>query len=505
MTFKEHVWSILNDPDDGRYHWFLWFINTLIVTSFGMLSYEVLAEPREEILRVMHTIDTVILTIFAIEYIGRLWTIRGWKPEVMKLSTWDKVKFYVFSRVKFVFSLWGLIDLMALLPIFPFLRSLRILRLLRLFRSVRVFRYAKPVQTLYNAFKDNSLLLGVSISFVMGSILLAAMMLFFAEYGDPNSQIDSFGDTVWWAIVTISTVGFGDITPVTPGGKVIGAALMFTGMFVIALFAGVISSTLVGHLLPLQQEQVRMSQITDHVVIAGWNDNVPMLIDQMLEEFGDRMPETIVMANRKRPESLDNQYTFVQGDSTKEKEFEKVRLKYARTVLAVSDDSPGPAKPQARDASTVLTVFTMRSIEKKFGDEREKPLHICAEILDPENTQHAFVAGADEVVPSSLLGYSVMAHTTSNPGVSGALSNLVLASGQNLYTSQLPVSILDDEEMEFWRLQDKLRDEHGALLLGLVHHDELRLNPPGSEKVYVDDEIVYLATRSISQDEHTSS
>jgi voltage-gated potassium channel len=497
MSFKEHVWSILNDPDDGRYHWFLWFINTLIVTSFAMLSYEVLAKPGEQVLQVMHTIDSVILTIFAVEYAGRLWTIKGWKPEVMKLSRWETVKFYVVSRVKFVFSLWGLIDLMALLPIFPFLRSLRILRLLRLFRSVRVFRYAKPVQTLYNAFKDNSLLLGVSISFVVGSIMLAALMLFFAEYGNPDSQIDSFGDTIWWAIVTISTVGFGDITPVTPGGKVIGAALMFAGMFVIALFAGVISSTLVGHLLPLQQEQVRMSQISDHVVIAGWNDNVPMLIDQMLEEFGEDMPKTILMANRPRPESLDNQYTFVQGDSTKEKEYEKVRLKYARTVLAVSDDSPGPTKPQARDASTVLTVFTMRSIEKKFAEDRDKKLHICAEILDPENMQHAFVAGADEVIPSSLLGYSIMAHTTSNPGVSTALSNLVLASGQNLYTSRLPVSLLDGQEMPFSRLQDKLREQYGALLLGLVHHDSLRLNPPSDEKVYVNDEIVYLGTRPI--------
>ncbi|MGM0556646.1 MAG: ion transporter [Myxococcota bacterium] len=497
MRLKEHVWSILNDPEDGRYHWFLWFINTLIITSVAMLTYEVLADPGEQILGVMHTVDAVILTIFSVEYVGRLWTIKGWKPEVMELSTWETVKFYVMSRLKFIFSLWGLIDLMALLPIFPFLRSLRILRLLRLFRSVRVFRYAKPIQTLYNAFKANSLLLGVSISFVIGSITLAAVMLFFAEYGDPNSQIDNFGDTLWWAIVTISTVGFGDITPVTPGGKVIGAALMFAGMFVIALFAGVISSTLVGHLLPLQQEQVRMSQTSDHVVIAGWNDNVPMLIDQMREEFGARMPKTIVMANRTRPSSLDSEHTFVQGDSTKEREYDKVRLKYARTVLAVSDDSPGPTKPQARDASTVLTVFTMRSIEKKFEHERSQKLHICAEILDPENMQHAFVAGADEVVPSSLLGYSVMAHTTSNPGVSSPLSNLVMASGQNLYTSRLPVSLLDGQEMPFSRLQDRLREESGALLLGLVHQDKLKLNPPGDEKVYVNDEIVYLASKSI--------
>lgn len=497
MTFKQHVWSILNDPEDGRYHWFLRFINTLIVTSFAMLSYEVLADPAEPVARVMHTIDSVILTIFTIEYFGRLWTIRGWKPEVMKLSKLQTVKFYIVSRLRFVFSLWGLIDLMALLPIFPFLRSLRILRLLRLFRSVRVFRYARPIKTLYNAFKGNSLLLGVSTSFVIGSILLAAMMLFFAEYGNPNSQIDSFGDTVWWAIVTISTVGFGDITPVTPGGKVIGAALMFAGMFVIALFAGVISSTLVGHLLPLQQEQVRMSQISDHVVIAGWNDNVPMLIDQMLEEFGESMPTTVVMANRPRPESLDSNYTFIQGDTTKENEYEKVRLKYARTVLAVSDDSPGPMKPQARDATTVLTIFTMRSVEKKFVDERQTKLHICAEILDPENMQHAFVSGADEVIPSSLLGYSIMAHTTINPGVSSALSNLVLASGQNLYTSRLPPSVLDGDDMEFSRLQDLLREKYGALLLGLVHHDELRLNPPGSKKIYVNDEIIYLGSSKI--------
>lgn len=498
MTIKEHVWSILNNRDDGRYHWFLWFINALIILSFFLLSYEVIMDPHEDIVRVIHTIDAVILVIFLIEYLGRLWTIRGWKPEVMKLSRWQTVKFYVLSRLKFVFSIWGLIDLMALLPIFPFLRSLRILRLLRLFRSVQIFRYARPLQTLLSAFKTNSLLLGVSVSFVVGAVLLSAMMLFFAEYGNPNSGVDHFGDTIWWAIVTISTVGFGDITPVTPGGKVIGGALMFTGMFVIALFAGVISSTLVGHLLPLQQEQVRMSQVSDHVVIVGWNDNVPMLLQQMREESGDEMPQTIFMANQDRPEALESEYTFVQGDATKEKQLEKVRLKYARTVLVISDDSPGPSKPQARDATTVLTVFTMRSAEEAFDDERNQKLHICAEILDPENTQHAFVSGADEVILSSLLGYSVMAHTINNPGVSSPLSNLVLASGQNLYTGTLPVSMLDGEEMKFVRLQDKLRDEHGALLLGLVHQDALQLNPKGDQKVYVNDEIVYLAEKSLT-------
>lgn len=496
MSLRDHVWHILNDPEDPRYGPFLWFINALILISVGQLVYETFYKPQGDLAELLRSVDNTILAIFLLEYLGRLWVIRDWKPTTVKLTRAEEIKLFVWSRVRFILTPWGLIDFLALLPLVPFLRSLRVLRLLRLFRSVQLFRYSNPLTTLLSGFRDNALLFGVAFGFVLVCVLLGAVMFFFAEYGT-NAKVTSLSDTLWWSIVTITTVGFGDIYPETPGGRVIGAALMVAGMFVIAMFAGVISSTLVDQLMPIRQEQVRMSSTTDHIIIAGWNDNVPMLLAQLEADLGKRMPAILVFAPLERPEALDPKHIFVHGDFTKEAEYEKVRLRFARTVVVVADSTDRNARPAARDASTVLTVFTIRRLERRFEEDRTRPIHICAEILDPENVEHASVAGADEVLATALVGNSLLAHTAGNPGVGHVLNDLLLATHNNIYTSPVPVQLIEGKTLTFNALQKKLRAQEGLLVIGVVHAGEMCINPDPDAPVFVEDQLIYIGNRQL--------
>jgi voltage-gated potassium channel len=495
-NLKNRVWEVLNDADSAGYRWFHAFINTLIVSSVAIVVFEVFANPSAEELEILRTIDAAILVVFLIEFLGRLWVIRDWRPKVVRLTWSQKVGYWIASRMRFILSPWGLIDFVALLPLFPFLRSLRILRLLRLARSVQFFRYANPVRTLTAAFRDNSLLFTVSTLFVVVSVGLSAVMLFLAEYR-VNDNIETLGDTLWWAIVTITTVGFGDITPVTTGGRVIASALMFSGMFIIAMFAGVISSTLVGHLLPLKMEQVRMSSVSDHIVVAGWNARVPIMLEEMVTEYGNELPRVIVFAPRDRPVELDEQFLFVNGDFTHEREFDKVRLAYARTVVVVASDVEVAEHPQKKDATTVLTVFTIRAFEKKLSINRRSPIHLVAEVLESENCQHARVAGADEVIETYRLGSSLLAHTAGNPGVGSVVTNLMLASHNNVYAGNLPAELVEGEMLVFEDVQELLRREYGILVVGVVHKDEMELNPPPQTEVFAGDRIVYIGPRKL--------
>lgn len=496
QTLRRRLWPILNDPGDPRYVRFHYFINILIVISVVIIVWQELGEPPAALADPLHIIDNVILGIFLVEFLGRLWVIRGWMPKQVHLRPMQKVQYWIVSRVRFILTPWGLIDFVALLPLFPFLRSLRILRLLRLFRTIQFFRYTSPLRTLTLAFRDNALLFAVSTGFMAGAIILAALMFFLAEK-KLNPAVDGIADTLWWSIVTVSTVGFGDITPVTPGGKVVGAALMLSGMFMIAMLAGVISSTLVGHLLPLRMEQVRMSSIADHVVIAGWNSEVPMMLSEMELEYADEMPQVIVFSPRERPEGLEEHHLWVQGDFRRESEYDKVRFKYARSVVVVADEPKGGESHGMRDASTVLTVFTIRSLERKFVDQRVRPMHIIAEILDPENHDHALVAGADEVIETTRLGSSLLAHTAGNPGVGNVISNLVLASRNNVYAANLPTDFLQGQSLSFAELQDKGREEYGVLVIGVVHNGQMLLNPAGKHDIYMGDKMVYIGPRTL--------
>lgn len=488
---------MLNDPDDVRYRWFHQFINALILIAAFNVVYPFIWGPEDNQLRALLRIaDDFILWVFVIEFTARLLVIRNWRPKSVRLRPHRVVWYFLVSRAKFIFSPWGFIDLLAILPVLPFLQSLRVLRLLRLFRSFQFFRYANPLETLTAAFRDNALLFTVAMSFVVGAISLSAMLFFLAEV-DANPAVSSLGDTFWWAIVTVTTVGFGDITPVTDGGKVIGAGLMLAGMFIIAMFAGVISSTLVGHLLPLRQEQVRMSSIADHVIIAGWNSEIPMMLMEMQTEYGSDMPPVIVFAPRDRPEELEEQYVFVHGDFRKENEYDKVRLRYAKTVVVVADES-GESVPAMRDASTVLTIFTIRSFERKLKDvNRAQPIHIVAEILDQENYEHATVAGANEVIETSRLGSSLLAHTAGNPGVGTVITNLMLASRNNVYAASLPPAFIEGRVLTFAELQDRARDEFEILVIGVVHNDKMSLNPPAEQSVYAADRMVYIGPKNL--------
>lgn len=487
MSLRDNAWHVLNDSSDPRFRLFHGIIYGLIVYSVAIVFVDLLIYVGRPMPDFVERSEDIILLTFALEYAARLWVIRGAVPRSIRLSRLGKLRYVITARLRFVFSVWGLIDAIALLS---FARPLRALRLLRLLRSIEFFRYATPLRTLFLAFRENRILFAVASGFVVMCVVLSAVMLFLAEFG-VNPQIDSIGDTLWWSVVTISTVGFGDITPTTGEGKIIGSALMFAGMFVIALFAGVVSSTLVGHLLPLRLEQVRMSSIADHIIIAGWNERVPMLLRELALEYSEGAPQVIIFAPGQRPEALDPEVLYVTGDFTKESEYDKVRLRFARSIVVTA----GPGSNQgSQDATTVLTIFTIRSLESRMEQERAIPLHVVAEILDPENYHHALVAGADEVIETARLGSSLLAHVAGNPGVGNALASLLMASRNNVYASQLPASFHKGQRMNFREMQRRAQDELGVLVLGIVHHDQLELNPNPDTEVYAGDQVVYIGS-----------
>lgn len=494
---------MLNDPETKEYTYFHIFINFLILISIGIVFYEVANNGLENenqfstnpLLRVTYYLDRVILGVFILEYIARLIFIRNAVPSGLQLSPLQKLHYQILARLRFIFSPWGLVDLSAILPIFPLLRSLRMLRLLRLFRSAQFFKYHNPFMILAASFRDNSLLFAISLSLVFVVTGLSSVMLYIAEFGK-NDQITSFQDTIWWAIVTVTTVGYGDISPTTPGGKVIAAGLMFAGMFVIAMLAGLVSSTLVGRLMPLRAEQVRMSSITDHFVIAGWNLEVPMMLEQLELEYGNRMPAVIVMAEVSRPPMLDPKYIYVQGDPLKESELEKARMAFAKTVIIIADHK-SDASPSTRDAVTLLTIFTVRSFESRESEKRRVPIHIVVEILDKENYEHAHIAGADEVIETSRLGSSLLAHMAGNPGLGIVVSELLLATNSNLYTDMIPAE-LQKNELTFGELRLSMREKFGVLTIGFMHQKNLNINPSDNEKIYENDKVVYIGESLLS-------
>lgn len=221
----------------GRLGWYAdYFIAALIVVNVVAVMLETVDPLFAAYGREFLAFEAISVTIFTIEYFGRLWAATE-HPE------YDHP---IWGRLRYAVSPYMIIDLLAILPFLlgaiVDLRFLRALRLLRFLRLLKLARYSESIQLFFDALrlKREELV----IASIVGTILLlvASGGMYFAER---NAQPDAFSSipaALWWGVVTLTTVGYGDVTPVTPLGQVLGAVVAVMGIGIFALPASILAS-----------------------------------------------------------------------------------------------------------------------------------------------------------------------------------------------------------------------------------------------------------------------
>jgi len=482
-----------HDPSTRSYRVLHSVIWTLVAVSVALVAVEVWLPAEFSAQRGLVVLDSVVLVFFAIELVLRVVSYRPPALEFWAHGYLGRARVHVQERLRYLFTPMMLIDLVTVLALIPALRGLRVLRLLRLVKVRSWFRHSNPLAGTLRAFHENRLLYFAAYALLAVGTVLGGLTIYLIEGVDhSNPEITSILDGMWWAIVTLTTVGFGDIAPVTGLGRVVASFLMVQGMFVLALFAGIVGTTLMGAVGSMREEQFRMTGYTDHVVICGYDAGTHMLLDALVREplFGDR--QIIVFSPGQRPSDVPSELTWVNGDPTKESELGKVKLSQAGAVIVAGQRV---STPQAADAMTILTVFTIRSWMARQSETaaRRRALYIVAEILDEENVRHAKTAGADEVIESTRLGFSLLAHAIAMPGTAEAVAELAGVGGHSVYVGrpgsglQLPASFRD--------VARDLKEAHGVMLIGVrsptTGHDVL--NPSDDAVVTSGCGLVYIA------------
>ncbi|MCK5795627.1 MAG: ion transporter [Deltaproteobacteria bacterium] len=444
--------------------------------------------PSQRVL--LDRVDLILLGLLSLELLLRLISYNPPNLRLFRRNAAWRGAFHVLGRLRFCLRPLTLIDILALLAIYPPLRTLRALRLLRLLRGVRIFRYSRPLVGLLQAFRENTLLYASTVSMLLLTVLAAGVSLYFTERSAPDAQITTLTEGIWWALVTITTVGYGDFVPLTAVGRVIASVLMVIGMFTLALFAGIVGSTLLSIVLQLRQDQFRMTTHMNHTIVCGYDQGARLLLDALLEEHRNKEDELLIFAPGERPRDLPPDFRWISGDPTREDELDKVRLAFARSVIIVgARDQP----PQAADATTILVLFTIRSYLRSKQDvtsKRKHPIYLVAEILDSENVTHAYTAGADEVIETTRLGFSLMAHAIHEHGAGAIMTSVATQGAHNLY-----ISPYAGETITFKSLGETLRAKHRLIVLGirLRATGGVTLSPAPDHEVSQDHEIIYLA------------
>jgi len=465
---------------------------SLILLSIVLLAVEALLPEDSSAVPPLRYVDRIVLAIFAVEVVLRVGSFKPPTLRVFKRPPISRLRTHVLSRLAFVLRPQILVDILAVLALFPELRGLRALRLLRLLRTSRVFKYRNPFAIVMRTLEENGLLFAFAFSVLGVATLLGGVSLYLIE-GRLNPDIDSVLDGLWWALVTITTVGFGDIAPVTLLGRIVGGVMMIAGMFTLALFAGIVGSSLVAGMLSIREEQFRMSDYVNHVIVCGYDDSTHVLLEALGQEFELAKTRVVIFDDRERPRELRPDFLWVQGDPTKESELDKVRLTHAAAVVV---SGARDTSPQIADARTILTVFTIRSFlerHKKAVQNRRFPLYVVAEILDSENVDHARTAGADEVIESQKIGFSMIAHAVRYHGTATTMSRVLVSGAHNVYIGRIPDALRESEPLGdlLSRLQLSKR---GGLIIGIrTPTGQEILNPPKDHSVEPDTLLVYLA------------
>lgn len=488
------IHTAFHRPDTRLYKVVNGAVWLLIVASVGLFVLELTTAVDLTSSGTFALIDRVILLLFGAEITLRIGSYRPPELSFYRFDRAARLRATLRGRLLYAAEPLNLADILTVLALIPELRGLRALRLLRLVRVRVLFRYSNPIASITRAIVDNRLLYYAALSLLGMEVLIGGLTVWLSERA-ANPAVNSMADGFWWALVTLTTVGFGDISPVTPLGRFIGAVLMMGGVFTLAVFAGIVGRTLLTSALAFNEEQHRMIDLIDHVIICGYHPGARMLLDTVREEIPVSVP-VLIMAPGARPQDIPPEMTWIHADPTKERELDKADVAGARAVIIVGDRA---ALPQQADAVTIMTAFTVRAhlARQALTARRERPLHIVAEILDPENAGHAQTAGADEVILSTRLGFSLLAHAVQMPGTAAIVGSVASAGAHSLYIGRVPAEVATPTT--FGELAGALKLSHGVLLIGVRDDEDAedRLNPQNDYVIGASSRLLYLAKRPV--------
>jgi voltage-gated potassium channel len=371
------------------------FMISLIFVSVGVLIREV----KHPIHDYMFYFNSYVISfIFFIEYLLRFWIHSSVSEIIVNRAEHDSMlsrevnlskAFKEIYRVKasYIFSITAIIDILAIMPFF---HELRLLRLFILFRVFKLFRYANSFQTLAGVLaskKFEFFTLGIFASVV---IFVSSILIYVMEANNPNSPIDTLFEAVYWSIVTISTVGYGDITPTTYEGRVVAIVVITAGIAVLAFTTSLVVSAFTEKLDEIKEIKTvgDITKLKSFYLLCGY-ENVAQDVAKKLRKS---QSEVIVLDEDfdRIEQAKKDGFRALNYDPGKLDSYKKLHInfdKQIKAVLCLRED----------DVENVYTALTVRSMSKD--------VFMLSLLMENSNRKKLEFTGINKLVyPQELIG-----------------------------------------------------------------------------------------------------
>ncbi len=318
----------------------------------------------------------------------------------------------------------------------------------------------KRLKFLTGLVRQRSVLIAIM---TLSVILLSSVGVRYFEQPAADSNIRSIWDGIWWAVVTVATVGYGDRFPVSVGGRIVGFVLMFFGVGMMSLLTATIASIFVEKKI-MEDKGLETVKVKDHLIICGWNQHTEEMLAG-LTAYGLTGDAPIILINElslDEIEALRLKYKkfnlkFLRGDYVREDVLVRANIAGARFAVIMADVSGGHSRERT-DERTALAALTIKYLAPQ--------VKTIAELLDGENRQHLKRANVEEIIVRGEHIGSLLATAVKSPGLPRLISGMLsLGDTNKFWRVEIPKTFIGKT---FHDLSTHYRDKQHAILIGFL-------------------------------------
>lgn len=309
-------------------------------------------------------------------------------------------------------------------------------------------------------------------------LMIAALMIFLfgsvIHFIEPKSFPTVF-DGVWWAIITASTVGYGDYYPVSIPGRITAMILLLVGTGFLSSYFIHLSAATVTKQNAYAEGRVGYKG-GDHIIVIGWNERSRTIIRTLIQSESIILIDDTLGSN---PIKEDNVH-FIRGRANKDETLLNARISTARKVIITSDQNLDELQA---DMNTILTLLAIKGLNPG--------IRCIAEIQTSEQVNNARRAGADELIPANALTSAVLLNSIASPEVVNPLLDLLgQLNGKHLSYIEPETPLMDKH---FQGASSFLLKERNIILIGIKRGDDIIVNPKRNIKIKFDDQLLAIS------------